>query len=95
MEFGEGRAKPSSAAVPWRSTSQLRPASAPEPSGIAIVEPRGGRKADLVALEHPKISEQMVAQVDRLGALQMGISRHAPVPVSPREAQQAVHERPR
>ena len=35
----------------------------------------------------------MVAQVDRLGALQMGISRHAPVPVSPREAQQAVHER--
>ena len=44
MEFGEGRAKPSSAAVPWRSTSQLSPASAPEPSGIAIVEPAAAAK---------------------------------------------------
>ena len=38
MEFGETRAKPSSARGAGRSRSQLSPASAPEPSGIAIVD---------------------------------------------------------
>ena len=44
MEFSTTDSNPSSAATASRSSSQLRPASAPLPSGIAEAEPRAAAK---------------------------------------------------
>ena len=75
-----------------RSSSQLRPASAPEPSGIAIVDPAANVEADRVALEHPEVGEQVVAEVDRLGALQVRVAGHPPVAVGLGELEQPRHQ---
>ena len=59
----------------------MSPASAPEPSGSTDGRLAGRGEAGDVAVQHPEPGEQVVAEVDRLGALQMGVARHAPVAV--------------
>ena len=88
-------AKPRSAATISRSISQLTPARAPEPSGITLALSSGELEAADVAGEHPEVGEQVVAEVDRLGALQVGVAGHRPVAVGLGEGQQALHRRRR
>ena len=47
-----------------------------------------------VALEHPEVGEQVVAEVDRLGALQVRVAGHRPVRVGLGELQQPRLQRP-
>ena len=46
-------------------------------------------EAQHVAGEHPEVGEQVVAEVDGLGALQVGVAGHRPVAVAPRRARAA------
>ncbi len=76
IELAMGRAKPSSAAVAARSIGKLVPASAAAPER-AFVQPGAGiGEAAAVAPEHLDVGQQMVAEGDRLGRLQMGEARH-------------------
>ena len=70
------------AAIASRSRSQLSPASAPEPSGISAARRGARREPPRVAREHPEVGEQVVAEVDRLGALQVRVAGHRPVGVA-------------
>ncbi len=45
--------------------------------GLAL----GEGEARAVAREHPEVGQQMVAEIDRLGALQVGVAGHRPVEV--------------
>ena len=65
------RARPATAS---RSMSQLRPARAPEPSGITRRGPLGGGEAVGIAAQHPEPGEEVMAQRDRLGPLQVGVA---------------------
>ena len=50
-------------------------------------------EAQDVAAEHPEVGEQVVAEVDRLGALQVRVAGHRPVAVALGELEQAAHRR--
>ena len=54
----------------------------------------GELEAQDVAGEHPEVGEQVVAEVDRLGALQVGVAGHRPVAVALGQLEQAPHRRP-
>ena len=54
----------------------------------------GELEAQHVAGEHPEVGEQVVADVDGLGALQVGVAGHRPVAVGLGELEQARHRRP-
>jgi hypothetical protein len=56
--------------------AKFTPASAPDARGCLH-----GREAFAIAQEHPHVGEQVMPQVDRLGTLQMRVSRHRPVDV--------------
>ena len=75
-----------------RSVSKLAPASAPAPSGSAIGGLDDALETGAVALEHPEVGEQMVAEVDRLGALQVRVAGHRPVAVSGGRSWQRAHQ---
>ena len=51
-------------------------------------------EAQHVAGEHPEVGEQVVAEVDRLGALQVGVAGHRPVAVGARPAPAAAPSPP-
>ena len=51
-------------------------------------------EAQHVAAEHPEVGEQVVAEVDRLGALQVRVAGHRPVAVALGELEQALHHAP-
>ena len=51
-------------------------------------------EAQDVARQHPEVGEQVVAEVDRLGALQVGVAGHRPVAMALGQAEQALHRRP-
>ena len=55
----------------------------------------GERKARAVAREHPEVGEQVMAQVDGLGALQVGVARQRPVEVLLRTREHARPSAPR
>ncbi len=48
-------------------------------------------EAQHVAGEHPEVGEQVVAEVDGLSALEVGVPGHRPVPVALREAEDPPH----
>ena len=48
-------------------------------------------EADRVALEHPEVGEEVVAEVDGLRALQVRVAGHRPVRVALAERQQPAH----
>ena len=75
-ELAVGRSKPSAFAVIARSIGKEVPASAAAPSGHSLRRLRASRKAPGVAAEHLDIGEQVMAEGDRLGRLQMGEARH-------------------
>ena len=47
--------------------------------GAAVLRPAAELEAEDVAGKHPEVSEQVMAEVDRLGALQVGVAGHRPV----------------
>ena len=51
-------------------------------------------EAEDVAGKHPEIGQQVVAEVDGLGALEVGVAGHRPVLVRLGQRQQALHRRP-
>ena len=53
----------------------------------------GELEAQHVAGEHPEVGEQVVAEVDRLGALQVGVAGHRPVAMALGLRQQPLHRR--
>ena len=75
------RSRARAATMP-RSVSKFVPASAPAPSGSAAVCAATKREALAVAHEHPEVGEQVVRQVDRLGALQVRVAGQRPVEVA-------------
>ena len=75
-ELAVGRSKPSAWAVAWRSIGNEVPASAAAPSGHSFMRFPCVRKTPLVAAEHLHVGEEMVAERDRLRALQVGEPRH-------------------
>ena len=52
----------------------------------------GERKARAVAREHPEVSQQVMAEIHGLGALQMRVAGHRPVDVLLRARQQRGHQ---
>ena len=76
MEFAVGRSKPSAAAVAALSIGNEVPASAATPSGHSLSRARGVGEAAPVAAEHLDVGQQVVAEGDRLGGLQVGVARH-------------------
>ena len=75
-ELAVGRSKPSALAVISRSIGNDVPASAAAPSGHSLRRLRASAEAAGVARQHLDIGEQMVAEGDRLGRLEMGEARH-------------------
>ena len=57
--------------------ARQRPGAKRQARALAL----GEGKALAVARQHPEVGEQMVAEVDGLGALQMGVAGHSPVDV--------------
>ena len=53
----------------------------------------GELEAQHVAGEHPEVGEQVVAEVDRLGALQVGVAGHRPVAMALGQLEQPLHRR--
>ena len=72
--------------------SQLRPASAPEPAGIVRGRLGGAEEPAGVALEHPEVGEQVVAQVDGLRPLQVRVAGRRPVAVRLGLRHQRLHQ---
>src|ERR1019366_6266266 len=96
IEFGATSWKPSSRATWPRSVSKFTPASAPAPSGRGPRPPPprlGDGEARAVAAEHPEVGEQVMTQIDRLGALEVGVSGQLPVDVLLGADQQLPHQR--
>jgi hypothetical protein len=62
--------------VAWRSIGKLVPASAAAPSGHSSSRSAGCGEAHPVPPQHLEISEQMMAERDRLRGLQVGEARH-------------------
>ena len=81
-ELGETLVKPSSAATMRRSVSKFTPASAPAPSGMTPQARSTAAKRVAVARGHPEPGEQVVGEVDRLRALQVGVAGQRPVEVA-------------
>ena len=75
-ELAVGRSKPSAFAVMSRSSGNEVPASAAEPSGDSFEPLARVGEAAAVARRHLDISEQMMAEGDRLRRLQMREARH-------------------
>ncbi len=71
----------------------MSPASAPDPSGISRAPSVSGLEAIEIALEHPEVGEQVVAEVDRLGALQVRVTGHAPIGMRLGQFDQLLHQR--
>ena len=84
--------KPSSWATNIRLVSKFTPASAPAPSGQVV----GGGEAEVealeVAAELPEVGEQVVREVHRLGALQVGVAGKRPVEVALGELDERAHQ---
>ncbi len=57
-------------------------------AGLAL----GEGEALTVAREHPEVGEQVMGEIDRLRALQMGVAGHGPVQVLLRARQQDPHQ---
>jgi hypothetical protein len=93
-ELAIGRSKPSAFAVICRSIGKDVPASAAAPSGHSF-SARGRRASGAVAAEHFDIGEQMMAEGDRLGRLQMGEARHDGAGVRRRLVDQGLLQAPR
>ena len=81
IEFGATSSKPSSratiAAVGVEVHARERARAERQPSGLAL----GEGEARAVAREHPEVREQVVAEIDGLGALQVRVAGHRPVDV--------------
>ena len=75
-EFAAGLAKPSALAVASRSMGKGVPASAAAPSGNSFSRLAASAKRPRSLAEHLDISQQMMAEGDRLRGLQMGEARH-------------------
>ena len=92
IEFGATSRKPSSSrnqpAVGVEVDPRERARAERQPPGLVL----GEGKARAVASEHPEVGEQMVAQIDRLRALQMGVARQRPVEVLLRTGQHRGHQ---
>ena len=78
-----------------RSRSQFSPASAPEPSGSSAARFANLGEAPGVSPQHPEVGQQVVPQVDGLGALEVRVAGHRPVGVALGQLQQAPHQRRR
>ena len=70
------RAKESAFAVASRSMGKLVPASAAAPSGDLLSRALASAKRPRSRAEHLDISEEVMAEGDRLRGLQMGEARH-------------------
>ena len=78
-----------------RSVSKLTPASAPAPSGSSSTCERTKRKRSRSRREHPDVGQQVVAEVDGLGALQVRVAGQRPVEVRARRRRAARASGPR
>ena len=93
IELRATPAKPSSRASRPRSVSKFTPASAPAPSGRSQIDAEHELEAARVAAEHPEVRQQVVREIDGLGALQVGVARHRPVLVARGELHEHALER--
>ena len=75
-EFAVGRSKPSALAVALRSIGNAVPASAAAPSGNSFSRRRQSAKRPRSRAKHLDIGEEVMAEGDRLRALQMREARH-------------------
>jgi len=75
-EFSHRPSKPSSRATRERSIGKLVPASAAAPSGQPVDAAAALREPLAVALQHLDVSEQVMAEGDRLRNLQVRKARH-------------------
>ena len=83
IEFGDDAGEAELARRPARGrSSKFTPASAPAPSGSSVGRAEHELEAARVAPEHPEVREQVVREVDRLGALEVRVAGHRPVQVA-------------
>ena len=89
IEFGATAAKPSSRARNDAVGGEVHAGQRARAQRQVVGRPEHELEAPRVAPEHPEVREQVVREVDRLGALQVRVARHRPVQVAVRE----LHER--
>ena len=71
----------------------MTPASAPAPKRQHAAGTLDGREALAIAHEHPDVGEQVVTEVDRLRALEVGIAGHGPIDMRLGTREQGLRER--